>query len=277
VSPVINKLAKQCLPDNAVNLLIYFRHMIRQRRQAVIDLLQSNQFDADLMPSPTLRFRAQSQIAHWTQFLNTGLNCAQNIRSALGRIGKRIDQFDKILDFGCGCGRILRWFENIENLGVVRGADIDRGAISWCSNKLPFAEFDLVTEDPPLPYEDNAFDLVLCMSVLSHMDLDRQVAWAAELKRVTRPSGIALSTFMSRTEGCMLKGHEIDELSENGFFFQAQKSGIFKLDGLPDNYQKAFQTQKSAISLYSKSFAVKDCLIGGFSNTEDLLILENQT
>jgi SAM-dependent methyltransferase len=47
---------------------------------------------------------------------------------------------------------------------------------------------------PPLQFADGAFDLVIVISVFTHLPRDYQDAWLAELQRVTRPGGVMLAT-----------------------------------------------------------------------------------
>ena len=44
-------------------------------------------------------------------FLSYGYEIASSIKQLLGAEGLQFDSFARILDFGCGCGRVLRFFE----------------------------------------------------------------------------------------------------------------------------------------------------------------------
>lgn len=94
---------------------------------------------------------------------------------------------DKILDVGCGEGFMLnKLHEN--NIGrVLEGIDISEQAIKLGRQIHP----GLVLREGSvyqLPYNDNAFDLVVCSEVLEH--LERPEDALKELKRVTRRSCI---------------------------------------------------------------------------------------
>ena len=47
---------------------------------------------------------------------------------------------------------------------------------------------------PPLPFADGAFDLVIVISVFTHLPRDSQDAWLAELERVTGPGTVVIAT-----------------------------------------------------------------------------------
>lgn len=71
-----------------------------------------------------------------------GVHGAESIRSILVRNGLNISAFEAILDFGCGCGRVIRnW--NALNGHKFYGVDYNPRLINWCQKSLNFAEFKL--------------------------------------------------------------------------------------------------------------------------------------
>jgi SAM-dependent methyltransferase len=102
-----------------------------------------------------------------------------------------------VLDFGCGCGRVTRYFR--EHHGDVAGSDVNRDAVSWCRANLPFARFEANGLAPPLAFDDASFDLVYALSVFTHLTADLQLAWRDELRRVLRPGGRLLVTTHGRS------------------------------------------------------------------------------
>ena len=78
-----------------------------------------------------------------------------------------------ILDFGCGCGRLIRHLRILSANGRQRlyGIDYNDELIGWCRNNLNFAECDTNTLSPPLKYGDSYFDFILARSVLTHLQL----------------------------------------------------------------------------------------------------------
>jgi SAM-dependent methyltransferase len=103
-----------------------------------------------------------------------------------------VNDADAVLDFGCGCGRVLRYWG--EHSGMVAGCDRDAGAVEWCRVSLPFAHVERNGLGPPLAYADASFDLVYALSVFTHLTADLQGAWRDELRRVLRPGGRLLLT-----------------------------------------------------------------------------------
>jgi len=97
-----------------------------------------------------------------------------------------------VLDFGCGCGRVTRYFHDFA--GEVAGSDVSTQAIEWCRANLRFAPFEVNGLAPPLAFADDSFDLVYALSVFTHLTEDLQLAWRDELRRVLRPGGRLLLT-----------------------------------------------------------------------------------
>jgi SAM-dependent methyltransferase len=148
----------------------------------------------DGLPIPPARLIylvAGSYSVEW--FLRLGQAGAAAIEEALARHGIDIGQLGNVLDFGCGCGRVLRHF--VRRGGVqMHGSDYNPLPIAWCRENLRPARFELNQLAPPLPYETGRFDLVYALSVFTHLDEPLQEAWLDELRRVCKPGGHILFT-----------------------------------------------------------------------------------
>ena len=108
-----------------------------------------------------------------------------------------LDAIGSVLDFGCGCGRVTRYFR--EHDAEVAGSDVSADAIAWCRGNLPFGRFEVNGLTPPLVFDDASFDLVYALSVFTHLTGDLQLAWRDELRRVLRPGGRLLVTTHGRS------------------------------------------------------------------------------
>jgi SAM-dependent methyltransferase len=147
----------------------------------------------DGLPLPPARLRAQVGPLHAdpTFFLESGRRQADVITGVLRENGVEIAELDALLDFGCGCGRVLRRWSGLTGTRVC-GCDIDPTMIAWCRENLSFAEVAVTSSSPPLPYECSTFDLVYAFSVFTHLTEDWQHAWIRESGRVLRPNGYLL-------------------------------------------------------------------------------------
>jgi SAM-dependent methyltransferase len=143
------------------------------------------------LPPPNLLFRvAGTTDTDW--FIEGGRLSEESIRAALTRAGAPIESLRAILDFGCGCGRVLRRWRNLD--ARICGTDLSAPGVRWCRAHLPFVEAAVNGLEPPLAYDDASFDLVYAASVLTHLPVKTQLAWCDELRRVLRPGGHLLLT-----------------------------------------------------------------------------------
>jgi SAM-dependent methyltransferase len=100
----------------------------------------------------------------------------------------------RVLDFGCGAGRIVRHALAEDPAGEYWGCDIDAASIEWLRANLspPLHAFQ-TDEWPPTSEPDGRFDLVYAFSVFTHL-LDPWSAWLVELHRLLADEGIAIVT-----------------------------------------------------------------------------------
>lgn len=144
------------------------------------------------IPSPDLMVLvAGSPDPSW--FLKIGKEGADNIVEVLKKNTLDITKFDSILDFGCGCGRVLRYWKDLQGVKIF-GTDYNKKLITWCSNNLHFAKFNINELKPPLIYGSNSFEFVYALSVFTHLTEFVQLDWLKELRRVLKPDGYLFMT-----------------------------------------------------------------------------------
>ncbi len=145
--------------------------------------------EADGVPIPPARLRvlvAGTADVEW--FLDSGKAQADYLRGMLAEVGHRLEGMDTILDFGCGCGRIARWFADLERTQL-NGCDYNPQLIEWCNANLQFMSAQVTHLEPPLPYPDGRFDFLYAFSVFTHLSVELAGRWMDELARVIRPGG----------------------------------------------------------------------------------------
>jgi SAM-dependent methyltransferase len=122
---------------------------------------------------------------------------------------------ERILDLGCGIGRMALPLTQYLESGTYDGVDIAATGIEWCRENIAsrydsfrFHHLDLAhpiynptgsarTGDVHLPFNDGAFDFAFMTSVLTHLEADDIRAYARELKRVLAPDGrLFVTAFM---------------------------------------------------------------------------------
>lgn len=149
--------------------------------------------DADGVPLPPANLRnwvAGTDDLAW--FLEGGQLGVQTITSLLARRNVALDELGSILDFGCGCGRVLRHLRRFDVR--IHGTDSNPAAIAWCDQHLDFAEFGTNRLEPPTRYRQHSFDCIYAFSVFTHLPEALQLAWMRELRRILKPGGHLIIT-----------------------------------------------------------------------------------
>lgn len=102
----------------------------------------------------------------------------------------------RILDFGCGAGSALRWFEpEIERGAELWGCDIHRPSVTWVNASIHGVSAVENGEEPPIELPDSHFDCVYAMSVFTHISA-HWAEWLIELHRLLRPGGTLIATVL---------------------------------------------------------------------------------
>jgi SAM-dependent methyltransferase len=179
-------------------------------------------------------------------FYYSGVTTGREIATLLERNQIDLGKARSILDFGCGCGRVITAFRDLAPSAKLYGCDIDPEAIGWCRENLgKTCTFATVPPLPPTGYADESFDLIYGISVFTHLPETMQLAWLAELRRILRPGGVLLTTVLSpysRGWGPYtydVPADVVKTAGEHGFAFN---EGGVATDGLPGFYRLAFHT-----------------------------------
>jgi ubiquinone/menaquinone biosynthesis C-methylase UbiE len=221
------------------------------------------------MPPEPIRRRTQGSNPDSQVFLNIGRRCRDDMHEALQAVGLDWSHFSSVLDFGCGCGRTLRWLADRSTAWQLHGTDVDREAVEWCQTHLPFTRCDTNEGLPPLRYSDHAFDLVYAIAVFTHLDRTRERAWLEELTRVTASGGILLLTTFGQHCAAALSPTQQAELAETGmvFMLRPEWKGVY-----PDWFGLAYHTEAHVRATYGDFFDILDYRPRGLNNHLDLIV-----
>jgi ubiquinone/menaquinone biosynthesis C-methylase UbiE len=120
------------------------------------------------------------------------------VLAALGSVAGR-----KVLDAACGPGLYVR--ELLERGAEVTGFDASPVMVDLARQQTAGqVRIDLAVLGKPLPYGDNAFDLIVCALAIHHAS-DRAAAFA-EFCRVLRPGGAAVVSTQHPVTDWLRKG-----------------------------------------------------------------------
>ena len=177
------------------------------------------------LPPALLRYRVSESLSIPT-FLLIGERCAQLITTHLG---PQLLPGSGVRDFGCGCGRSLRWLlPAYPDVGL----DVDPEAIAWCrGTTLPRASRSL----PP-----RKFDAIYCISVFTHLNEAAQDRYLAMLHGLLKPNGVLLFTVHGDNAAKSLRPQQHEDLISSGFLHLTST----KLRGIvPPNYHTTWHTE----------------------------------
>jgi ubiquinone/menaquinone biosynthesis C-methylase UbiE len=145
---------------------------------------------AERIPPTSLRhyYGVKDGKYHDDLYLSGGQNDIRIMRKILAEDGFEMAG-QRIMEFGCSAGRLLRHLQAEAALAEVWGVDLHSAAIHWAQAHLsPPFHFFTNTTSPHLPFEDNHFGLIFAGSVWTHIgELDD--AWLLEMRRILRPGG----------------------------------------------------------------------------------------
>lgn len=105
----------------------------------------------------------------------------------------------KILDFGCGWGRMARFFLKDVKAENLYGVDVDSDIIDTCNKIMHYGNYLAVEPFPPTTFQDNSFDVIYAYSVFSHLSEGAHIKWVSEFKRILKPDGLLLVTTQGRS------------------------------------------------------------------------------
>lgn len=133
-------------------------------------------------------------------------------------IKEHIPQNGKVLDFGCGNGRFLKFLEKINFNGRYEGVDISEKLIQLAKIEYPAENFQTIEREDQLPFKGGEFDAVMTLAVFHHFNPQMAGETLRELKRILKKDGVLILTVWHLWNKKYLK-----------FLFNNFKTGNFNL------------------------------------------------
>jgi hypothetical protein len=174
--------------------------------------------------------------------------------------------------------------------GQYVGVDIDPRNISWLRGHLPWVQAIRTMPGRPLPSAAGRFDMIVSISVFSHINEAEQAFYLAELHRVARADAhIAITVHGERALERAIGDRAVLELlgisptdldrarvaltSGTGFHFVRQ-SGHLTTDEY--DYGITFMARRWIDAVWSEWYTVVDVIPGGIHDFQDLVVLRRR-
>jgi SAM-dependent methyltransferase len=231
-------------------------------------------------PLPPRRIRERVTVDYVGDWFPSSEYSAERLHAMLERAGARLEDMERVLDFGCGAGKVIAILRG--SGPELHGCDIDDASIEWLRRTYPDLHVFNNAFDPPLHYPDAHFDLVWAWSVLTHLEAHRQRAWVAEWARIIKPGGLLLATFRSPRELERVLTREgkdpaepVAQLQRDGILFmEGDRSGTSadEYAGTTEVYGDTFNTPEAIRALLEPHFDVAELVADAAWNKQDCAI-----
>jgi SAM-dependent methyltransferase len=169
-----------------------------KQRDFVVNLLLSEKYQPQLLDYPP----APPSIAPYSDandhyILGSGLSNAVQIAGVVNSHYGAAARGLKILDFGCGTGRLTRFFVQYSPENDYYGCEVNSFAVDFLKQNLQ-GHWSGMTPEPPTEYPDDCFDVVVAWSIFTHYAEDLHLLWLKELNRILKPGGLLLATIHAK-------------------------------------------------------------------------------
>lgn len=185
------------------------------------------------------------------------------------------DHNTKVLDWGCGCGRVGRFFSELF-LCDFYGIDIDRENVNWCKSHIS-GNFTTISQDPPTHFEDHSFDIIYGISIFTHLTYNDHNKWMLELHRLLRPGGYLLFTIhgdLAWYYNNKLGSSAYVRLKDSGFLDTGKCWHLDDIDVDHERYRNIYINRNFIYNYWSKYFTVLDVAEAAISCHHDLVIVK---
>jgi SAM-dependent methyltransferase len=253
---------------------------------------EDEQLAALLPPFPPLELRNITAAPRLPEFLWTGL-------SNLGLFVTLYEKFatpeafesSTVLDFGCGCGRMVRFLNSYSDRWSVHACDVNPDLVNWCNQNLDNVTTTQTNIVPPTPFNDQLFNLIYSLSVFTHLPESRVNSWLNEIYRILAPNGIFITTTHGTHALEVIKNSKIhqdmfqmnqqqvveiiEKFDESPFVYLQYKPEVIAIANAGEDYGNAFISSDYILKHWNTPrLKVLEHLPGGLLGWQDITILQ---
>lgn len=114
----------------------------------------------------------------------------------------------KILDYGCGWGRVTRLLPYYFNAESITGVDVNKRLIDDANKLVPEIEHVKIKSMARLPFKDGSYDIIFANSVFSHLSKKACLFTLEELSRLLSKDGVLIVSILELAEMNKFYGNE---------------------------------------------------------------------
>lgn len=235
----------------------------------------------DKYEEPTVDQLKHYGVPNWKQVTDHSELLGPQVHDELTRVvGDLADK--KILDFGCGIGRISLMLHHMVQQPT-HACDVNVFSIEYMKRQLPSVDIRHTDFQPPLPYEDDYFDAIFSISIWTHLHPKMQIPWLMEMRRVLKLGGYALISVagidsLPRRQKVLPDWERFTEedVRQMGQLFLEYR-GLSKFPegfpGISDSYGSTIHDTDFILSTWGCLFDSIEYRKGGIANVQDLVVL----
>jgi SAM-dependent methyltransferase len=187
-------------------------------------------------------------------------------------LGINKDKIAPVLDWGCGCGRVCKYFLDTNR---IYGVDINKDGVDWCLENIS-SNFSVSELNPPLSFKDNYFGAIYGVSILTHLSLEDQRFWIQELIRITRPGGIIILSYhgLNSLIRFNLPEESFVELSKSQYLNIGKSDSLGKDSEVGSKYYDSVQLASSFDKIIPKDCTEVLFHESVFGNHQDVVVIK---
>jgi len=210
------------------------------------------------------------------RFALGGSTTFHNIEAYLTEMGHSWSEFPRILDWGCGAGRVTRYLLT-ETQATVHGVDIDPENIAWCKSALTSGNFDCISPVPPTRFPNEYFDLIIGCSVFTHLSEAMQMQWLAELQRIARPNALLFLSVQGPTKFVYsrLPLELFRTIEDKGFVDLQHDPSLDTVIDDSEYYRSAFHSRRYIVDTWGQFFQVIS-IVDAIAALQDFVVLRHR-
>jgi ubiquinone/menaquinone biosynthesis C-methylase UbiE len=198
---MMDRFKEICAQRPDLRVLLYMMGEIKMLEWIqTVGVSEDESLASFIPPFPPLELRQITAAPDLPEFLWTGLVDMDRIITLYEKVANHPNmESPSVLDFGCGCGRMVRFLKNYSASSAIHACEVNPDQVDWCRDNLDHVQTSQCNALPPLPYQDQMFDLIYALSVFTHLSEEHATQWLSEMKRVLKPDGILIVTIHGLT------------------------------------------------------------------------------